>query len=63
MSEPAQKCENYAIFKQNYTLKLFVAFKMAYSCCFSLGGNLDFLDFLQKKFYNIDYRWNINFSN
>ena len=56
MSEPAQKCENYAIFKQNYTLKLFVAFKMAYSCCFSLGGNLDFLDFLQKKFYNIDYR-------
>ena len=56
MSEPAQKCENYAIFKQNYTLKLFVAFKMAYSCCFSLGGNLDFPDFLQKKFYNIDYR-------
>ena len=50
MSEPAQKCENYAIFKQNYTLKLFVAFKMAYSCCFSLGGNLDFLDFLQKSF-------------
>ena len=28
---------------------------MDYSCCFSLGGNLDFLDFLQKKFYNIDY--------
>ena len=22
MSEPAQKCENYAIFKQNYTLEL-----------------------------------------
>ena len=55
MSEPAQKCENYAIFKQNYTLKLFVAFKMAYSCCFSLGGNLDFPEFLQKKFYNINY--------
>ena len=29
---------------------------MVYSCCFSLGGNLDFLDFLQKKFYNINYR-------
>ena len=28
---------------------------MDHSCCFSLGGNLDFLDFLQKKFYNIDY--------
>ena len=50
MSEPAQKCENYAIFKQNYTLKLFVAFKMAYSCCFSLEGNLDFPEFLQKSF-------------
>ena len=24
---------------------------MAYSCCFSLGGNLDFVDFHQKKFY------------
>ena len=23
---------------------------MAYSCCFSLGGNLDFLDFLKKSF-------------
>ena len=49
MSEPAQKCENYAILKQNYTLELCIAFKMAYSCCFSLGGNLDFPDFLQKK--------------
>jgi len=29
---------------------------MVYYCCFSLGGNLDFLDFLQKKFYNINYR-------
>ena len=34
MSEPGLKCENYAIFRQNYTLELFVAFKMAYSCCF-----------------------------
>ena len=30
MSEPEQKCENNAIFKQNYTLKLFIACKMAY---------------------------------
>ena len=50
MSEPAHNCENYANFKQNYTKTLFVAFKMAYSCCFGLRGNIDFLDFLQKKF-------------
>ena len=50
---PAQKCENYAIFKQNYTLELFIALEMVYCCCFSLRGNLDFLDFL-KKFYNIN---------
>ena len=56
MSEPVQKCENYAIFRQNYTLELFVAYKMSYSCCFSLWVNLDFPDFLQKKFYNINYR-------
>ena len=48
MSEPAQKCENNAIFKQNYTLELIIAFKIAYSCCLSLMGNLDFLDFLKK---------------
>ena len=59
MSEPAQKCENYAILKQNYTLELCIAFKMAYSCCFSLGGNLDFPDFLQKKFYNIEGCWSL----
>ena len=52
MCEQAQKCENNAIFKQNNTLKLFIAFKMNYfaSCCFSLGGNLDFPDFLKKVF-------------
>ena len=27
MPEPAQKCENYAIFKQNYTLDLFLLLK------------------------------------
>ena len=48
MSEPALKCENNVIFKQNYAQKLFIAFKMAYSFCFGLIGNLDFPDFLQK---------------
>ena len=55
MSEPALKCENNAIFKQNYSLKLFIAFKMDYSFCFGLRGNLGFPDFLQKKFYNINF--------
>ena len=54
MSEPAQKCENNPISNQNYAQKLFIAFKTAYSCCFGLRGNLDFPDFLQKKFYSID---------
>ena len=36
MSEPEQKCgNNIAISNQNYTIKLFIAFKIAYSCCFS----------------------------
>ena len=51
-----------AIFKQNYTPKLFINFKMAYSCCVGLGGNLDFPDFLQKKFYSIHYRCYIFFQ-
>ena len=50
MSKLALKCVNNAIFKQIYTLQLLIAFKMAYSCCFSLQGNLDFLEFLQKSF-------------
>ena len=50
MSEPALKCENNAIFKQNYTLELFIALKMAYCCCLGLRGNLDFPDFLKKSF-------------
>ena len=40
MSEPALKCENNAIFKQNYTPKLCISFKISYSCCFGLRGNL-----------------------
>ena len=51
VSEPAQKYENIAIVKQNYTLKLLIAVKMVCSCCFSSCKNLDFL---QKKFYNIN---------
>ena len=53
MSEPAQKCKNNAIFNQKYTQKLFIAFKMAFYCCFSLRGNLNFLDFLQKSFITL----------
>ena len=56
MSEPAQKCEHYAIFKQNYTLELLIALKIVYSFCFGLRGNLDFPDHLQKKFYNKNSR-------
>ena len=48
MIEPAQKFQDNAIFGHNYSLKLFIIFKMAYSCCFGLGGNLDFPDVLQK---------------
>ena len=56
MSEPAENCENYAIFKQNYTPELLIALKVLYSCFFGLRGNLDFPDFLLKKFYNINSR-------
>ena len=43
-----------AIFKQNYTPELLIVLKMVYSCFFGLRRNLDFPDFLQKKFYNIN---------
>ena len=56
MSEPAQKYENNAIFKQKYIQKLFISFKISYSGCFDFRGNLEFPDFLQKTFYNINYR-------
>ena len=57
MSEPAQKCENHAIIKQNYTLKLFISFKISHSCYFGQRGNREFPDFLHKKFYNVNYCW------
>ena len=51
MFKPALKRQHNAIVKKNYSPKLFISFKMAYSCCFSLGGGiLDFPDFLQKSF-------------
>ena len=34
MSEPALKCEINAIFKPNYAQKLFISFKISYSCHF-----------------------------
>ena len=43
-------------FQLNYIQTLFICSKMVYSCCFGLRGNLDFPEFLQKKFYNINYR-------
>ena len=46
MPEPAQKCENYAIIKQNYTLGLFLLFW--------LKGKSRFSRFPPKKFYNIN---------
>ena len=44
MLKPAQTCEkNDAIFMQKISLKLSIAFKTVYSCCFSLERILDFL--------------------
>ena len=45
MSEPALKCENNAIFLQNYVKKLFF---FSYTYCLRLRDNLRFPDFLQK---------------
>ena len=53
MFEPARKSEKNPISKQNWTLKLFIAVKMAYSCFFSLGKNLQFIDFFQKSFITL----------
>ena len=52
MTEPAQKNLTQCNSKLNLIRTLIICSKMAYSCCFSKGG---YLDFLQKKFYNIDY--------
>ena len=55
MTEPALKYESNSIFKQNYNQKLFISFKMAFSCCFGLQGISRFFRFQHKKFYNINY--------
>ena len=39
-----------AIFKQNYTPELFIAFEILYSCCFGLRGKLDFQISSKKSF-------------
>ena len=49
MSKLALKCVNNAILKQIYTLKLLIAFKMAYSFCFGLGGKSRFSRIPPKK--------------
>ena len=55
MSEPAQKCENYAIFKQNYAQKLFITFKMAILfLLFWIKWKSRFSRNPPKKFYNIN---------
>ena len=54
MYEAALKCEKYAIFKQNYTPKLFIAFKMAFLLV-QLREKFRFSRFPPKKFYNINY--------
>ena len=56
MIEPAQNRLKQCCFQLNYIQTLFICSKMVYSCCFSLGGNLDFIDFPQKMFYNINHR-------
>ena len=50
MSQPAQLCEIKAIFNQNYAQKLLISFQISYFCYFDFSGNLDFPDFLKKKF-------------
>jgi len=52
--EPAQNDKTWLFLSKNIYSK--IAFKLAYACCFSLRGNLDFPDFrfTPKKFYNID---------
>ena len=37
MSEPAHKCEKYAIFKQNYTLELLIVLKRPILAVLALG--------------------------
>ena len=54
MPEPAKNVKTMPpFFRQNNTLKLLIVFKMSYSCCFGLKGNLDFPDFIKKSFITL----------
>ena len=53
MIESAQKMLKQCYFMLNYIRTLLICSKMAHSCCFSQGGNLDFLDFVQKSFITL----------
>ena len=44
-----------SFFKESFTQKLFIAYKMTNYCCFGLRENLDFPDFIREKFYNINF--------
>ena len=57
MTGSSQKSDAIEYLKQKYTLQLLVAFRMVYFLLFHLSENEDFLDSLQKKFYNNDDHW------
>ena len=57
ISEPAQKCENNcAILSKTILFYGLLLLKWPILAVSAWGGNLDFPEFLQKKFYNINYR-------
>ena len=56
MIEPAQKLKT-MFFQLDYIQTLFDCSKMAYSYCFSLGWNLDFLEFLQRRQWRVRRTW------
>ena len=56
MIEPAQKLKT-MFFQLDYIQTLFECSKMAYSYCFSLGWNLDFLEFLQRRQWRVRRTW------
>ena len=58
MPEPCEKC--YSV--QKYILTLFMGVKIAHFCHFSLVGNLEFVDFLQKSFKTLMPTGRENFS-
>ena len=40
MPEPVQNSKTILCLKQNYAIKFWVAFKVAYFCCFQLKGEI-----------------------